>query len=72
VLALQDMFDRVRNLIDARANEPSMAHVPGGTTGPLESATTKGRPRTCPLDLAPAAPELSCVKMAGAAGAIVI
>ena len=33
--ALQDAFDRVRRVIDARAKDETMAAVPGGTTGLL-------------------------------------
>jgi hypothetical protein len=32
---LQDLFDRMNNLIEARAQDPTMAAVPGGSTGLL-------------------------------------
>jgi hypothetical protein len=35
VQVLQDLFDRLRNLIAARAKDETMADVPGGTTGLL-------------------------------------
>ena len=35
VQALQDLFDRARQVIDARAKDKTMAAVPGGATGLL-------------------------------------
>jgi hypothetical protein len=48
VQALQDAFDRLRRIIEARANDETMAAVPGGSTG-LLVCDCKGKTADVPV-----------------------